>query len=135
MRWKPTVYDPWHYVPVLARKPGALRNGAPFKDWALPGALACVRTKLASHDDGDRQMVDILTAVLADGLPAIEAACTEALAAGAFSADVVLNILNRRRQPPPSAPILTPESLRLRCDPVADCDRYDRLRGAGHAAA
>jgi transposase len=30
------VYDPWHYVPVLARKPGALRNGAPFRDWALP---------------------------------------------------------------------------------------------------
>ena len=26
-----TIYDPWHYVPVLARKPGALRNGAPFK--------------------------------------------------------------------------------------------------------
>src|SRR5216683_2462558 len=25
-----TLYDPWHYVPVLARKPGALRNGAPF---------------------------------------------------------------------------------------------------------
>ncbi len=120
---------------MLARKPGALRNGAPFKDWALPGALACVRTKLATHDDGDRQMVDILTAVLADGLPAVEAACTEALAAGAFSADVVLNILNRRRQPPPSASILTPESLRLSCDPVADCDRYDRLRGAGHAAA
>jgi hypothetical protein len=34
-----TVYDPWHYVPVLARKPGALRNGAPFKDWALPAPL------------------------------------------------------------------------------------------------
>ena len=33
-----TVYDPWHYVPVLARKPGALRNGAPFKDWVLPAA-------------------------------------------------------------------------------------------------
>jgi hypothetical protein len=35
-----TVYDPWHYVPVLARKPSALRNGAPFKDWVLPGARA-----------------------------------------------------------------------------------------------
>jgi Mu transposase-like protein len=34
-----TVYDPWHYVPVLARKPGALRNSAPFKDWVLPAAL------------------------------------------------------------------------------------------------
>ena len=33
------VYDPWHYVPVLARKPGALRNGAPFKDWLLPSAI------------------------------------------------------------------------------------------------
>ena len=63
-----TVYDPWHYVPVLARKPGALRNGAPFKDWVLPAAMERVRRKLAGADDGNRQMVDILTAVLTDGL-------------------------------------------------------------------
>ena len=41
-----TIYDPWHYVPVLARKPGALRNGAPFKDWVLPAAMERVRRKL-----------------------------------------------------------------------------------------
>ena len=52
-----TVYDPWHYVPVLARKPGALRNGAPFKDWMLPAALDRVRGKLAGSNDGDRQPV------------------------------------------------------------------------------
>src|ERR1700751_2550197 len=74
-----TVYDPWHYVPVLARKPGALRNGAPFKDWLLPAAMERVRRKLASADDGNRQMVDILTAVLTDGLSAVEAACAEAI--------------------------------------------------------
>ena len=129
-----TVYDPWHYVPVLARKPGALRNGAPFKDWALPDALGRVRVRLAGHDDGDRQMVEILTAVLEDGLAAVEAACAEALVGGACSADVVLNILNRRRQSAAPAPIQTPESLRLRIEPVADCTRYDRLRGAGHGA-
>ena len=56
------VYDPWHYLPVLMRKPGALRNGAPFKDWDLPPALAKVRLKLRSHDDGDRQFVKILAA-------------------------------------------------------------------------
>ena len=28
-----TIYDPWHYLPVLARKPGALRNGEPFRAW------------------------------------------------------------------------------------------------------
>ncbi len=57
-----TVYDPWHYVPVLVRKPGALRNGAPFKDWVLPAAIERVRRKLAGADDGNRQMVDILNA-------------------------------------------------------------------------
>jgi hypothetical protein len=52
-----TIYDPWHYVPVLARKPGALRNGAPFKDWLLPAGLERIRRKLQGSDDGDRQMV------------------------------------------------------------------------------
>ena len=73
------VFDPWHYVPVLARKPGALRNGAPFKDWVLPGAIERVRRKLSAAPDGDRQMVKILGAVLTDGLSAVEAACAEAL--------------------------------------------------------
>jgi transposase len=123
-----TLYDPWHYVPVLARKPGALRNGAPFKDWVLPAAMERVRRKLAGVDDGNRQMVDILTAVLADGLPAVEAACAEAIAQGVHSADVVINILARQRDPGRPANILTPAALTLRHAPIADCARYDNLR-------
>ena len=123
-----TIYDPWHYVPVLARKPGALRNGAPFKDWVLPAAMERVRRKLAGVDDGNRQMVDILTAVLTDGLPAVEAACAEAIGHGVHSADVVLNILARRRDPGPPVTILTPAALMLRHEPIADCARYDNLR-------
>ena len=123
-----TIYDPWHYVPVLARKPGALRNGAPFKDWVLPASLEHVRRRLRGSDDGDRQMVKILSAVLSDGLAAVEAACAEALAGGVHSADVVLNILARRRDPGPPATIVTPEVLSLRHAPIADCARYDRLR-------
>jgi hypothetical protein len=123
-----TVYDPWHYVPVLARKPGALRNGAPFKDWVLPGALERVRRKLAKAPGGDRQMVAILSAVLTDGLGAVEAACAEALAEGVHSADVVLNILARRREPGPPLTITTPATLRLCLEPAADCLRYDSLR-------
>ena len=123
-----TTYDPWHYVPVLARKPGALRNGAPFKDWVLPAAIERIRRKLASTDDGNRQMDDILNAVLTDGLPAVEAACAEAVAHGVHSADVVLNILARQRDPAPPANILTPAALTLRHAPIADCARYDNLR-------
>jgi transposase len=123
-----TVFDPWHYVPVLARKPGALRNGAPFKNWVLPAGLDRVRRKLAGPADGDRQMVAILAAVLSDGLPAVETACLEALREGVHSADVVLNILARRRDPAPPITIMTPDALQLRHLPAADCARYDSLR-------
>ena len=113
---------------VLARKPGALRNGAPFKDWVLPAAMERVRRKLAGAPDGNRQMVDILNAVLTDSLPAVEAAGAEALSHGVHSADVVLNILARQRDPTPPANILTPDALKLRHAPIADCARYDNLR-------
>jgi len=124
------VFDPWHYVPVLARKPGALRNGAPFKDWVLPSGLERVRRKLIGVGDGDRQMVAILTTVLSDGLPAVEAACNEALLENVHSADVILNILARRRETVVPITIMTPDALQLRHEPVADCARYDSLRRA-----
>ena len=122
------AFDPWHYVPVLARKPGALRNGAPFKDWPLPSAIERVRKRLTGSNDGDRQMVKIFTAVLTDGLAAVEAACAESLNAGIASADVILNALARRLQPEQPAPITPPERLALADPPLADCARYDALR-------
>jgi len=73
------VYDPLHYIPVLAPKPGALRNGAPFKEWELPPSMRRVQRRLGRLPNGDRQMVDILGAILTDGLDAVEAACAEAL--------------------------------------------------------
>ena len=138
-----TIYDPWHYVPVLARKPGALRNGAPFRDWVLPTAMAVIRRKLKAVSDGDRQMVSILSCVAADGIAAVEAACKEALDQGVFSAPVVINILARSRDLSPAPLLLTPATLRLTHEPVAalrrlkaiayrpmDCARYDSLRRA-----
>jgi transposase len=125
-----TVFDPWHYVPVLARKPGALRNGAPFKNWVLPNGIDRVRRKLAGADDGDRQMVTILTAVLSDGLSAVEAACQEALREGVHSADVIINILARQREPTAVITVITSDALKLRYEPTADCARYDTLRRA-----
>ena len=122
------IYDPWHYLPVLMKKPGALRNGAPFKDWVLPSALTQVRTKLKQHADGDRQFVKVLGAVLDHGLSAVEAACAEALEAGIASGDVILTVLARQRQPPAPPSIITPDALRLKIEPVADCGRYDSLR-------
>ncbi len=60
----------------------------------------------------------------------VEAASAEALREGVYSADVILNILARRRDPGPPATITTPEALQLRHEPAADCARYDSLRRA-----
>jgi transposase len=119
-------YNACHYLEVLARKPGALRNGAPFME--LPGAFGRVQRKLKTMKDGGRQMVDILTAARSDGMSAVEAACAEALAAGTHSADVILNILARRSEPASASTIATPERLQLQVLPRADCARYDGLR-------
>ena len=129
-----TIYDPWHYLPILARKPGALRNGAPFQDWSLPPALTRLRRKLGIGDEADRRFVRVLAAVLIDGVDAVEAAAGEALDAGAASDEVVVNILARRREPPRPSVITTDEALALAHPPIADCARYDALR-VRHAAA
>jgi hypothetical protein len=128
------VYDPWHYLPVLMRKPGALRNGAPFKDWDLPAPLSSVRAKLQRHADGDRQFVKILARVPEDGIAAVADACAEALEAGVANGDVVMAILARKRQPPVPPSITTPDALKLKTEPIADCARYDNLRKGKEAA-
>ena len=75
-----------------------------------------------------RQMVAILAAVLTDGLVAVEAACARAMTEGVHSSDVILNILARQRDPGPAVTILTPDALKRRHAPAADCARYDQLR-------
>lgn len=70
----------------------------------------------------------ILARVPDDGIAAVAEACGEALAAGIANGDVVVAILARKRQPPVPPSITTPDALRLKAEPVADCGRYDALR-------
>src|SRR5260221_12428555 len=111
------MYGPWHYLPVLMKKPGALRNGAPFKDWDLPSALTRVRAKLKQHADGDRQFVKVWGAVLDQGLAAVDVACAEALEAGIASGDGYLTLLARRRQPTLPPPITPPPAPAPKIEP------------------
>lgn len=130
-----TAYNFWHYVPILTRKPGALRNGAPFVDWDLPPGLAALRAYLGQSDEADRRFVRVLAMALVDGVDAVEAAIDEALGADVASDEVILNILARGREPPTPETIATPDALALIHPPLADCARYDHLRTeAVHAA-
>jgi transposase len=132
-----TVYDPWHYVAVLEQKPGALRNGAPFKRWELPASLQEVRTRLEGHSDGDRQFVAVLSAVRRYSLDAVSEACSQALSDKTISSDVILAILSRNHDEPQPEPVQ--ESLKfpqLTLLPIVDCRRYDLLlSGGAHGTA
>ena len=131
-----TIYDPWHYLPVLERKPGALRNGAPFQDWELPPPIQRMRRMLQERPGGDREFVQLLNAIKTHGAEPVARAVQDALAAGAVSFDVVFNLLSRQTEapPPPSAEEL-PAHLALHQLPIADCGRYDQLLGGGGHAA
>jgi hypothetical protein len=122
-----TIFNPWHSLPVLQRKPGALRNGAPFKDWRLPEALQNTLSSLDRFTDWDRQFVAILSAAPARGMEAVEKACREAIKLGSVSSDFVLNLLSREGDEQAPKAIEPPVYLRLKEEPAADCNRYDSL--------
>lgn len=130
-----TSYDPWHYISVLERKPGALRNGAPFRDWQLPSPLAGMRQSLSMHSDGDRQFVGILSTIATYGLEAVASACAEALRTKTPSRDVVLNILSRNLDDPSVPELASAHFPVLTSEPLADCSRYDDLLCGGKVNA
>lgn len=87
------VYNPWHYIAVLERKPGALRNGAPFKHLKLPQSITNIRENLKAHKDGDKQFIKILLQVSEHGLDKVNEACTSALKVGISDADFIKQYL------------------------------------------
>lgn len=122
------VFDPWHYLPVLERKPGALRDGAPFQQWDLPAPVRQVLELLLKQKGGDKAFVELLLLTRPYGLEPLEVACELALEQGLATPPVILNHLHRLMAPLPPARLETPERLRLNQEPQADCDRYDQLR-------
>ncbi len=125
-------YDWQHYLPLIERKPGALRNGAPFAD--LPRPLRQLRHGLARHIGGDRIMAQVLAAVPVAGLEAVLVAVELVLESGALSAEHILNVVARLTAAP--LPVTVENHLPLKDAPLANPARYDRLRVAkerGHA--
>ncbi len=128
-----TMFSPWHYLPLLERKPGALRNGAPFYEWVLPHGLQKIRESLMKKKGGDKQCVAILLSISQHGLDAVNVACELALTEQVISADYILNVLGRLHPTPPPITIVTPDYLKLKQEPLHNCNRYDELlRGVTH---
>ena len=120
------IYNPWHYITALERKPGALRNGAPFKELMslLPEIFGKLRNKLETYKDGDKQFIDILLFVNKHGLEKVTNACNLAIAAGGCSSKLVEQYLQR---PVMKLDIQDTEFIQLKNPPDADCSIYSKL--------
>jgi transposase len=123
-------YDWQHYIPLVERKPGALRNGAPFAD--MPAPLKKLRQGLMRHEGGDRIMARVLAAVPVAGLDAVLVAVELVIESGVLSAEHVENVLARLNAIPQPARVET--SLQLKEAPVANTSRYDKLRSIDEVA-
>ena len=118
-------YDWQHYIALVQRKPGALRNGAPFAD--MPQPLLRLRQGLMRHDGGDKTMAQVLNCVASHGLEAVLVAVELVIESGVLSTEHVLNVLARLNAVP--TPQSVESTLQLKEMPVADTGRYDSLRG------
>ena len=123
-----TIYDWRHYLAVVQRKPGALRNGAPFLE--LPPAFRQLQDHILRKPGGDREMVDILALVLQHDEQAVLIAVELALAEGVPTKTHVLNLLHRLVDGKVigGPPLDTPQALTLCREPKANVERYDDLR-------
>jgi transposase len=123
-----TRYDWQHYIPLIQRKPGALRNGAPFTE--MPEPLLQLRRALLRHPGGDRVMAQVLAHVPTAGLDAVlvavELALESAPPSGRVSVEHVVNVLGRLNAAPAPQAAATP--LKAKTAPQADTARYDSLR-------
>ena len=130
-----TRYDWQHYIPLVQRKPGALRNGAPFAD--MPPALQQLRRALLRQDGGDRVMAQVLAIVPRAGLDAVvvaaELVMESRLPSGRVSVEHVVNVIGRLNAP--ATPVSAETGLQISTPPLANTARYDSLRGqeVGHA--
>ena len=117
---------------MIQRKPGALRNGAPFLE--LPEAFKRLQHHLLRRIGGDREMVEILALVLHHDEQAVLVA-VELGGDGVPSKTHILNRLHRLIDGKPATPpvVTAPQALALTNEPRADVERYDALRQTGEA--
>ena len=120
-------FEPWHYVPLLEHKPGALRNGAPFQQWQLPAAVETLKQQYLKRSRGDKDFVQLLLLIQKHGMDTVVTACELALEQQTTQLSTIVNLIHRLTEPNRQAPVDDSPYPRLQTPPTADCERYDQL--------
>ena len=130
-----SYFEPWHYAPLLDRKPGALRDGAPFIGWELPKAMEQIKDHYMREKGGDREFVDLLLLALEHGIEVVETACDLAVEQHTLRLPAIINLINQLLEPVLHPLANTSAYPQLTLRPEDDCKRYEALYTAGKVAA
>ena len=92
--------NPYHYLGVLARKPGAYRNGLPFKNWSLPNIFKEYRRQLKEkYEDADRYFARTLILLRDWPLTEVMQAIRKAIAMGILGDSYIVSVLRLKDEP------------------------------------
>jgi transposase len=130
-----SYFEPWHYVPLLSRKPGALRDGAPFIEWQLPDAMNQIKARYMDTKGGDRDFVELLILVQEHGIEVVEMACELSMEQNTLRLPAIINLINQLVEPMIDPLPRTHCYPQLQVMPEADCKRYELLYASREAMA
>jgi transposase len=121
------LFEPWHYVPLLKQKPGALRDGAPFKQWQLPVAINTIKHQYLKRIGGDREFVALLQLIQAHNIELVTTACERAIEEKTTQLAAIINLINRLIEPCIDLIDIPRNYPQLTVLPQANCKRYEQL--------
>jgi hypothetical protein len=145
-----SYFEPWHYVPLLDRKPPlgrfclqnrlpgngrGSRDGAPFVGWELPKSMERIKDHYLREKGGDREFVDLLLPALEHGIDVVEMACDLAVEQRTLRLPAIINLVNQLLEPTIAALADARTYPQLTLRPEANCKRYEALCAAGRVAA
>jgi hypothetical protein len=99
-------------------------------DEGLPIAIQLVRDHILKPPKRDRAFAALLLMAREVGLEPLQVACELVLDGNVVTASVVRNEMRRRLAQSQPMALSVPDRLKLQLEPLADCARYDDLRGA-----
>jgi transposase len=126
---KEQILNPIHYLSVLLRKPGALRDGLPFKNWQLPEVFNIYRKMLNDkYEEADRYFIRTLLLLKEWPVKEVVMALNKAIDLGVLGDSYLVAILRHDSQPEmPGTPVEISRELARYQAKQAPIEQYDGL--------
>jgi len=94
------IFNPYHYLPLLERKPHALPFAKPFSDWELPRCFEILHQRMRlDQEQGTREYIGVLRLLETHSLSVLTLAVEKALRRRISTKEAIEQFLPGSRQP------------------------------------